>query len=287
MSRFRDYVPQPLTFYMEQTPGERIYQTRYQEHCQGEAMYKFVVVANIEAPGLRIPPFQLKRDKTGASISAFTLRSTDGLVTVSLSTAHFSLVDLDNPATKESVIFGGNVLSPAMETVPPKDYYLTVSDGANTWYSEVFIFEDESSIDPTFPAKCSTMQWARLEYSSACIVSETINSDGPSFLFLLPVSISLPEYKYSVEDSDDGQGGKQTLFRRLDKRWQFFITAPEHVADALTAVQMMTTVIMSFENGDFVTCRDIEVSVDWQTTCLAKITFSFTADLLTRTSCCG
>lgn len=290
MSKFQNYVPQPFAFYKEMTAGDRQYQNYNLNQCSGDlSTWRLIVVADLDDPQLRIPPFQIKRATSlGSPVLDFTLIRLDGtLADIPLSTAAFSVENLNTTPTLDSIIFSGAAITLALDDIPTGQFYVTVSDGTNTWYSEIFEVEDESAIDPTFPAACGGLGWARLEWSnSACIISETIHNDAPSFQLLLPVDLGQPGYDYKPESEEDGQGGKVTTFHRLEKRWSFFIVAPEYIADALTATQMMSSVVLNFESGDFMTCRDIEVEVDWSTPCLAKITYSFSSDILSKTACC-
>lgn len=295
MSKHQNYVPQPIAFYKELSSGDRQYQNYRLGQCDGDlSTWRLVVVAQkpgsaIDNPRLRIPPFQIKRDTgTGSSVSSFKLISLTGLISdVTLDTAGFSVQNLNVGGTVDAIIFNGVALTPDVSGLPIGRYYLTVSAGSGVWYSEVFELEDESSIDPDFPASCNSLPWLSLEYSNpACIISETIYP-SPAFRFLIPAALGRPSYDYKPETKDNGQGGTVKLFHRLDKRWNFFIMAPEYVADALAAVQMMSSVSINFVSGDFINCSDIEVDASWETPCLAKITFSFTADILSKTACCS
>jgi len=296
MSKYTDYVPQPLAFYRELSTGDRQYQNYNLGQCAGDlSTWRFVVVAQmtgapIDNPRLRIPPFQIKRATAlGAAVTTFKLISVDGLLSdTTLALTGFSVEDLNDTPTRDAIIYDGSTLTPDIAMFLPGRYYLTVSDGTNTWYSEVFELESEDSENLTFPSTCSDLPWISLEYSnSGCIISETIHNNAPSFRFLIPASLGQPAYDYKPETKDNGQGGTVKLFHRLEKRWQFFILAPEYVADALAAVQMMSSVTINFVSGDFIICNDVEVDVAWETACLAKITFTFTADILSKTSCCG
>lgn len=296
MSKYTNYVPQPLPFYRELSSGDRQYQNYRLDHCSGDLnTWRLVIVAqtpglSVDTPRIRIPHFQIKRSTAlGAAVTSFKIISLDGLLSdTSLSTAGFSIEDLNDTPTIDSIVFNGGVLTPDIAQWPVGRYYLTVSDGTNTWYSEVFELEEESTVNATFPATCGDLPWIALEYSnSGCIISETIHNNAPSFRFLIPASLGQPSYEYKPESKDNGQGGTVKLFHRLEKRWQFFILAPEYVADALAAVQMMSSVTINFVSGDFIQCNDVEVDVSWETPCFAKITFTFTADILSKTSCCG
>ena len=294
MSKYQNYVPQPLAFYKQLGAGDRRYQNYRLNQCKGDlSTWRLIVVAQgpgttIDSPRLRIPPFQLNRTTgLGAAVTSFTLIEKNGLIpNTPLDTGGFSVENLNATPTKDAIIYNGAVQTPDISGLPFGYYYLTVSDGTITWYSEVFELEPESTIDATFPASCGTLGYAKLEYSPGCTISETIHVDSNSFRLLLPVDLGQPDYEYKPDSEDDGQGGVVTLYKRLEKRWKFFIIGPEYMADALAAVQMMGSVSLNFEAGDFIVCRDVKVDVDWTTPCFARITFEFSADILSKTACC-
>lgn len=295
MSKYQNFVPQPIAFYRELYSGDRQYQNYRLNQCKSDlSTWRLVVVAQgpglfPDSPRLRVPTFQIKRDiALGDAVTDFKLVNIEGIILdTDLALTGFSIADLNSTPTLDSIIYDGSILTPDISGLPYGHYYLTVTDGTNTWYSEVFELEGESTIDPTFPASCGTLGNARLEWSNPqCIISETIYNDAPSFQLILPVDLGQPDYKYKPDTQDDGQGGVVNLFQRIDKRWRFFIVAPEYIADALTSVQMMSSVSLNFESGDFIICRDVEVEVDWTTPCFAKISFTFSADFLSKTACC-
>ncbi len=293
MSKYSNYIPQPIPFYRELTSGDRRYQNKNLPQC-GEtgSVWSLTIVADLDDPQIKIPRFDLKMNYESTGVTDFYLRSTDGITNISLNTSYFSVVSLGvNPEDEVeyfAIIFNGTPIDLALDSIAEKEYELTVTDGTNTWYSENFYFADESTENVNFPATCGDTVWAMLSFSnSGCVISNTIYNDAPSFEMLLPVNIAQPGYNYKPEQEDDGEGGQVTLFKRLEKRWEFFIVAPEYMADALTAIQMFSSVSITFVGNDSIICRDVEVDApDWINACDAKITFRFTADFLAKTACC-
>lgn len=292
MSKYTNYVPQPLAVYKEFYAGDRTNHNYNLCQCKGDkSTWSLILLTSNLYNSLSVPVFHIKRDHRVNDIVSVTLKSTNGF-TFDLEDWAATTKDLNDPVTLDSIVFlphtytgithgFGGILDPA------EYYYLVISDGVETWYTEIFQVSPPSSESIYFPGGCDDdCGYINLQWAPGCILSETIHSDTAAFSIFLPVNICQPKYEYKPEKEDDGDGGQVTTFQRLEKRWEFFVYAPEYIADALTSVQMMSTVGIDFQNGDSIICRDVEVEVDWQTPCFAKITFRFTGDFLVKTACC-
>lgn len=297
MSKYNDYIPQALPVYRELYAGDRSNHNYKLCHCNGDLnTWRLPMLTNSFRSSLTVRPFHIKRDHRVGDITAITLKSTDGTVSHSLTGWSNTVNDLNDPVTKDAIVFLQHTftgiqdgLTDAGLLVPEKFFYLLITDGTDTWYTEVFVAVQPDADNSDYPADCGDecgyidLNWS----NSGCVISETIHSNSPSFGLFLPVNIAQPEYNYTPDQEDNGEGGQTTTFHRLEKRWQFFVRGPEYLADCLAATQMFSSVSVNFPNGDFIACKNVEVGVEWETPCLAKITFKFTGEFLTKTACCG
>lgn len=292
MSKFSvNYIPQALAFYKELTSGDRRYQNRNLNHCSGSSdLWRLTIVGDVDDPQFRFPRFDLKMNYESTGVTDFFLRSVDGVNNISLNTSFFSVSSLGvAPDEVEyfAIVFDGTPIDSALDAIPDKEFYLTVEDGTSVWYSETFWFADESTENNIFPEACGAEGWMEISYSnSGCIISNTFYNDAPSFSFFVPADLAQPNYNFKPDTEDDGDGGTLTTFKRLDKRWEFYITAPEYMVDAMTAIQMFSSVSITFVGNDSIICRDIEVEPEWIDNCYAKIKFRFSAEFLAKTACC-
>lgn len=293
MSKFsKNYIPQPLAFYEELTSGDRRYQNRNLNQCSASSgLWRLTIVGDVDDPQFQFPRFDLKMNYESTGVVDFYLRSVDGLTNIPLNTSYFVVNSLGVAADEVeyfAITFLGTPIDSALGSIPDKEFYLTVDDGASVWYSETFWFADESTENATFPEACGTEGWMKISYSnSGCTISNTFYYDAPSFEFFLPADLAQPNYNYNADKQDDGDGGTVDTFKRLDKRWEFYITVPEYMVDAIMAVQMFSSVSITFVGNDSIICRDIEVdNPDWIDSCYAKVTFRFSAEFLAKTACC-
>lgn len=297
MSKYNDYVPQPLAVYKEFFPDDRTNQNYNLCQCNGDlSTWKLVLLTNSDFDTINTPTFHIKRVHMAGEDFTVTLKSIDGLVSFPLTGGAYTVNDLDDPVTYDAIVFLPTEYTDVIDHTPGTGfhleadigYYLVITDGSETWYTEVFYLAPPAAESAFFPAGCdSACEYISLSWSnSACIISQTIHNNTAAFSLFLPVNIAQPKYEYKPEQEDDGEGGSVTTFQRLEKRWEFFIQAPEYIADALAAVQMFSNVTVDFQNGDFIICRNVQVEVEWETACFAKITFRFTGDFLVKTMCC-
>ena len=292
MSKFQNYIPQPFAFYRELSAGDRRYQNYNLNQCKSDlTTWRFTVISNLASPLMHIPRFDLKTDYEPTAINSFRLKSKDGAHDIPLNDTNFNFYPLKDDNSLWAIIYNATPIPPgAMDPIPiGKQWELTVDDGTNVWYSEVFEFVEEDPANSTFPAPCGTEGWLSLEWSNpGCIISETFYHDSAGVMqLLLPLDLAQPNYEYKTDEENDGDGGQTKTFERLDKVWSFFIVAPEYIADALSAAQMFSNVSITFPGGDSIQCHNFKADVNWQTDCLAKITCTFTAEFLAKTACCG
>jgi len=297
MSKYNNYVPQPLAVYKEMYEGDRSNQNYNLCQCSGDlATWKLIFLTDNDFETINTPVFHIKRTHRAEDIFTVTLKSTDGTVSFALSGATYTINDLDDPVTLDAIVFLPVEHEDVFDHTPgtgfhldaSTGYYLVITDGVETWYTEVFYLASPAAESAFFPSGCEkncgfiSLGWA----NTGCIISQTIHNNTGAFTLFLPINIAKPKYNYKPDQEEDGEGGQVVTFQRLDKRWEFFVRAPEYIADALTAVQMFSNVTIDFSNGDFVICRDVEVEVEWDSPCFANITFRFSAEFLAKTACC-
>lgn len=292
MSKFLEYIPQPFPIYKALTghpsyPAETHYQNHQLSQCNGD-LSTYRNVLPWDGTKIGMPSFMIYRTSGGALVTSFALINQATGASVAVTGVTSVVEDLDAGPDYEALIFNSQSFTKHIEVGAP--YYITFNDGIYYWYSDIFTFERSITLPGVvpfsqMPTPCGANDWAQLIWSNpGSVISEKFPS-GIGFRLNLAANFCRPEYLYKPETEDDGQGGKDTHFQRLDKRWTFFILAPEYIADALSAMQMFSDVVLTFQYGDSVLCREIEVDVDWKTACHAEVSVSFGIDFLIRTPC--
>jgi len=280
------YIPQPFAIY-----NRLEYQTHRRAHCENITDdFRLVTIWRSTSGLLRIPPFQIRRNAGGSdtvTIKAHKLNPVEQ-VTITVS----SSVEANGTAYKNLVVPGQWISAPtALSTGEGQfwehcqEYYLEIVWGGTSYYSEVFRTLTPHT-DFNYPDQ-SQGAWLSLEYSnSGCIIGELIHNDSSGFQAFLPVTVGQPEYDFTRDVETGGQGQETALFQSLKKRWKFFLLAPEFMADALAALQLFSAASLNLPNGDFYIMKDVSVEVDWSSACVAKITVTFTTDIIPKSACC-
>jgi len=99
---------------------------RYRKHCQEECEYKLIT------PFDRLLPFQLPRDSSFDVITSWVIKDMDGNTVFEPDLDLLTIIKFTN---KDYVIYNSEPIGFPLEC----GYYTSeISDGTNTWYSEIF-----------------------------------------------------------------------------------------------------------------------------------------------------
>lgn len=306
MNIYENYVPQPLTVYSENFTGDRARWNRNQCQCEDVETFEGwqLILTKDNDSELDVPVFHIKRDAGGGAITQMKLKSVDGTVDFELTGFVNTTDDLDDPATKEALIFAAHTYTDIQSSpddtplvIDDKEFYLWITDGTNVWYTETF-FTKTKGAGTDFPEGCLNCNYIQLTYvNSGCIIVDedgvgVVHNNTGVFSVFLNANIARPEYEFEPEGANDGQGGTTKNFLRADKLNAFTVAVPEYMADALVLCQIAQGVFVNFPNGDSITCKDVAVTVEWGlpepvTNCYANVTFKFRAATWIRSGCCG
>lgn len=134
-------------------------------------------------------------------------------------------------------------------------YYLIVSDGIRTWYSEMFNVVND------------THQYVKIEWwdnQDLVFDSGKIIYENPSFrnILYLDTNIGKPEYKFE-EDGKERDGYFFAEKQLSEKVYKFVFIAPEYVCDAVRFVRLSDNIVIS--KGDAVYNVDSFLAeMNWQ-----------------------
>lgn len=150
-------------------------------------------------------------------------------------------------------------------------YYLKVTVGATSYYSEVF-----NVVDPTGMIIIDY-------YHSSDIGTIHYNNSGDQYTNKLIVDTKLnrPEYEYEEEGIEDGDVNFIPTFQRLVKKYKFIFYAPEYVVDAVSLIPFHDSITIYTDYAES-SIEQLNVlnfyvdSVEWnETKGFAKVTCSF------------
>ena len=217
-------------------------------------------------------PFQLRREQTGAAVSSLTITE----VATGSSTDILAVALASGLEVVQYVADGYDlIIFPATLSVGSFNvgrYYLTMGDGTNTWYSEVFNFVDTT-------AGLVKVEW--WHDGDFCYPSGRVRYNYPyKGRVYLKTDIGKPEYTFEQVVSE--RNGKNFKLKQISaKQYKFAILAPEYLLDALRQVPLHDFVeITNYNDNRTHTVDEINMgSPDWQDRGdLAAVTVDFQTD---------
>ena len=248
-------------------------QNRYKHFCDN-------MVWKMEIPSNKLPEFAYLRetnpvftftlyakDLEGNIIDTFTAGELSPLLNIETYTNGTELVTLNSSFDS----FGSS------EQLPNGDYYLEMTDGVDTYYSEVFSYTGFDSEDRT----C----YSRLMVVNNC----QINEFYPQFTQNLYIQndIGLPEYVETELNHETIENQVVVDFRKIDKTRKFFLYGPEYLCDFFSLISMMDQVVFYSQN-ETIEIENALCDITWEetTNCEARINVTFTVTSATKNTCC-
>lgn len=218
--------------------------------------YAYGKVYPLYTPANSLLPFQIIRDhrnnavtqvrlykKTGELVSTITsLMNNTGLQVV-------SFTDYDVIVYTSTAPMGGTDWLDGQ-------YYCTLTDGVQTWYSEVFTIVHEMS-------PYLKLEWWDVE--NIVFDDGAIVYDNPKFRNRLYFCAELGKPDYPFEEEGEERDGYFFAEKQIsEKRYKFQILAPEYMCDVLRLVRLADYVKITDKYGRVYYCDTFLASPKWQ-----------------------
>lgn len=193
--------------------------------------YAFGQVFPLVTPEKKVLPFQIIRDTRVNTVSAVNMYKLDGTlvanITVSMNNSGLSIVRYESLGYDVILYHGLQLLS---ESTPEGQYYLTLTDGVDTWYSEVYtIVKDLSKY-----IKIEYWNTDNILYTGGCLDYST-----DTFRFVLYVCSQIGKPEYSFEEEAKKVDGFTFIEKQVSgKTYKFTFVAPEYLCDAMRVIRL-------------------------------------------------
>lgn len=222
-------------------------------------------------------PFQIQRTHRNNAISQVRLYRKDGTLVDTLTQAM-------TEAGLQVVPFSAHgydiILFPAVFPISQVNwmdgqYYLTVRDGVQTWYSEIFTVVQNIS------------SYLKIEWYN----DDDLVFDGGRFVFNNPqfhnflyfaTEVGKPEYTFEEEgESRDGFFFPEKQLS--EKRYKCTILAPEYLCDVMRLIRMCDHVMVTDKYGRIYDCDQFLITPEWQEQGdLASVEIEFETDTVVK-----
>lgn len=175
------------------------------------------------------------------------------------------------------VIYNGTT----MTALPIGQYYLTLTSGQNTWYSDVVTIVADSSLK----TKVTWWDSADLVFGMGCIVYKygTGNATQYKNVMYFMEEIGMPEY--TVEEEGETRDGLFYASKLLSgKKYRMTVAqCTEAMCDAMRFVHLSDYVEIEDGYGRHYLCDSVLVTPEWQTGAVASVNMEITTDTFVKT----
>lgn len=220
-------------------------------------------------------PFQIIREHRNNEVTTVNLYQRDGQPVASIASqmAEAGLTIVSFSAYGYDVILYP-ALFPLMSMFDGQ-YYMTLSDGVETWYSEFFtVVQDMAG-------------YLKIEWYN----DENLVFDGGQFVFANPrfhnflylaTEVGKPEYTFEEEgESRDGFFFPEKQLS--EKRYKCNILAPEYLCDVMRLIRMCDHVRVIDKYGRVYNCDTFLITPEWQEQGdLASVEIEFETDTVVK-----
>ena len=240
------------------------------------ASYAFGHIVPLIANSQTLLPFQIITETDAVDINNYAVRlyTPDGVLvrTVAMTLTKVSLTDYD------VIIYNGGVISP---TLPLGQYYLVLTSGQNSWYSDVVTIVSNTltmtriewwdEADMVFPA-------GRIVYRYAS-GGQTVQYKNRMYFL---EEIGMPEY--TVEEEGDTRDGLFYATKVLSgKKYKMQVAQlSEAMCDALRFVHLADNVTVKDGYGRMYYCDSVLVTPEWQTGAVASAAVEIVTDTFVK-----
>lgn len=216
--------------------------------------YAFDAIYPLLSPPNRLLPFQVLREIYDSPIQSLYVCNLKGKILYSLSRelleTSFKIKKYED---SDSLIYYGDSLFSFKLSEGP--CYLVLSDGRNTWFSEVFTVVDDLS-------KCIKLEW----WDNEDLVFDTgriVYDDRFVNTVYLQSELGKPEYTYE-EEGEIRDGYFFPELRTSEKKYKFLFLAPEYLCDAIRVATISDYVRITDNYGRIYNCDTLNFEIEWQ-----------------------
>lgn len=208
-------------------------------------------------PAMFMLPFQILRThRSGTTISSFSVYTKDGVLVGNYTQAiRDAGITIKPFATLgyDVIVFAGQL--PVFIQFENGQYYAVLSDGTETWYSEIFTVVND--IQPYLK-----IEWWDLD--DFVMDAGTIVYTDPAFknVLYLQADIAKPEYVFE-EDVETRDGYTYPIKMISEKKYKFSFLASEYLLDVMRFIRMADFAQIT-KNGQLYTLDTFLITPQWE-----------------------
>ena len=222
-----------------------------------------------------MPSFQIRRESAvGTAVTAFSLRRTNGTLHTALPTAD---IDIEPLTGYDYLVYDGITTN---KQIADGYYYLEVVTAAKTWQSPRFWATGQGGT----PA----VETTKIQWYNAVDVGEILYNVQVATIFKNELWINKTIYLPVDEFEEEGEYRGDNFIPKkqiLRERSQLIFSAPDWIVRAMNYIRLHDNIYITLPNGETSRVYDPVVEVAEEVEGLARITFSFRTNTVTKTGC--
>lgn len=238
--------------------------------------YAYGQIYPLFTPANTLLPFQIVRPARANDVTNVTIFNKDGTVfaDVTQMMMETGLQVVKFPDLGYDVIVYTAIL-PLQTTQPEGIYYAKLTDGEQTWYSELYTVVSDVSCY----LKLEWYDLENLEMEGGQIVYR-----NPSFRNKLYLSTQLGKPEYIFEEEGEDRDGYFFPEKQIsEKTYRCTILAPEYLCDVMRFIRMADYVTIKDHYGRIYNCDTFLITPKWETNGdLASVEIEFQTDTVVK-----
>lgn len=238
--------------------------------------YAYGAIYPLFAPTDRLLPFQIMRNTRSNNVTSVVLYEKTGKQVANITTY---MKETGLQIVRFQTLGYDVILYPSILPMPLNQldgiYYMTLSDGVQTWYSEMFtVVQDVSGY--------LKIQWWNIE--NLVFDAGQIVYQNPNFRNVLYLCTELGKPDYVFEEEGEERDGYFFPEKQIsEKTYKCTILAPEYLCDVMRFIRMADYVVVTDKYGRKYNCDTFLITPKWQTQGnLASVEIEFQTDTVVK-----
>ena len=238
--------------------------------------YAYGAIYPLFAPVDRLLPFQIMRNTRSNNVTSVVLYEKTGKQVANITTY---MKETGLQIVRFQTLGYDVILYPSILPMPLNQldgiYYMTLSDGVQTWYSEMFtVVQDVSGY--------LKIQWWDIE--NLVFDAGQIVYQNPNFRNVLYLCTELGKPDYVFEEEGEERDGYFFPEKQIsEKTYKCTILAPEYLCDVMRFIRMADYVVVTDKYGRKYNCDTFLITPKWQTQGnLASVEIEFQTDTVVK-----
>ena len=234
------------------------------------AIYPLIAPANI------LLPFQIMRTTRSNGITSVVLYDKTGTTVADITS---SMIEAGLQVVRFQTLGYDVILYPATLPMPISMldgvYYMRLSDGVQTWYSEMFTAVQDVS-------GYVKVQWWDIE--NLVFDAGQIVYTNPAYKNTLYLNTELGKPEYEFEEEGQDRDGYFFPEKQISlKKYKCTILAPEYLCDVMRFIRMADYIRVRDKYGNVYNCDTFLITPKWQTQGdLASVEIEFKTDTVVK-----